>query len=202
MNLFQDNKQCSDYNIETECEAATNIGQNKKCSWDKSKYIKCKEYTIDSHCTVTSGECKSGSSPPTGNNECLFGLEAGHTSECISREKICSNYNKDCETKVQITNTKQCISNGNVCQEISVDETCKIDNNECKFREATTEEKVGKCDYINVIDCKLRTRRCDEFSDVIQWIIVILVLKIANAIQLKLLVVLMIVMANVLVKEL
>ena len=161
----QVNKQCSDYKIETECEAATNIGQNKKCSWDKSKFIKCKEYTIDSHCTVTSGECKSGSSPPTGNNECLFGLEAGHTSECISREKICSNYNKDCETKVQITNTKQCISNGNVCQEISVDETCKIDNNECKFREATTQEKVGKCDYINVFDCKLRTRRCDEFSD-------------------------------------
>ena len=166
---LEDVTSCEDYKIDTKCEADTKIKKdNLKCSWNIDS---CKQYTIQSPCTVSYAAC---SETPTDNKVCLFNIEK---NECIPREKKCSNYynqERKCYSEFTITSTstKQCIqySEDNYCKEIEIDQYCKVNeyDNSCGHRDSNYQQKDGICvfdDEVNKNKCTKRERKCTEYTD-------------------------------------
>ena len=164
-------KTCEDYITKTSCEHDTSlkVENTKKCSWHNSYHTTgkyCKEYGIDSKCTVTNGAC--GGSPSTGK-VCLFDLDG---YKCSEKEKICTNYHQDCYTDFPVddndeTKTSQCFkyADNEYCKTITIDEYCKVNSAHQCVPRVTFNEKAGICSFDeNKSKCTRVPRKCIQYT--------------------------------------
>ena len=165
------NKECTEFEVDTECEKV--VRGTKKCSWSNNK---CNEYTIDNDCTVQNGECgKKNTEANLGTNyACLFDNKDLGSKSCTKKQTICENYfDFGCCSSHEIGNkTHQCIdfrSSSGYCTPIEFDSFCKVDTSQnCNPREANsinTETEI--CSYndgTEIKSCKKRKIRCSDYN--------------------------------------
>lgn len=161
----QRKKECNEY-ATNECEGKVREENSRICSLSSGT---CKEFKIESPCTVTNGVC--GGTATGTNMKCLFGIGTVQNDEleCKERSDTCESYTTECANKFKISSTSQCLLVAEKCKEFLVDETCQVDSNgKCVFRNSNTAQKTGICDFTyepNKIACKIRTRSCTEYTD-------------------------------------
>ena len=143
-------KECFDYADSTKC---SNVARTKeKQCYKFSDWSTCKDIKLDGFCYVDeNGKCVKDPSASLSNNEiCDFDYDK---TECLKREKLCSDISKDECTSYTPVNKKcyKITSDGSTkCQEIKVDSQCSIDeNSECKGKGCSFEDNDTKehCAY-------------------------------------------------------
>jgi len=166
-------KKCEDYTTESSCEGDSAIGvkDQTKCSWNNSYYQTgryCKEYGIDSKCTVTKGSCKGS---PSEGKVCLFDIQE---NKCSEKVKKCENYYEKCYENFPIDDAdenqkSQCIkdADNDYCRTIEIDQYCKVNNNGLCVSRKTFDQKDGICSFDddNKKKCTRITRKCTQYTE-------------------------------------
>ena len=157
---------CSEYETADSCLSA------KGClyySEEGSEEGTCKEVTVGNNCKVENGACSDADTPAAGaTKECLFNHEK---TECIKRDKICSNYiTDDCKNeRLAATETKQCYKfpEWDYCKEIDVDANCNVISGICQPRTGANIADNKDCGFVDEntkTSCKLIDKKCEQYT--------------------------------------
>lgn len=157
-------KKCKDYKEDSSCEAVKS--GNNKCSWFSNS--ECREYTIDSYCTVTSGKCKpvSNTAIDSNNQECLFDIPQSSQNSCKVKSKECQNYYENCEDHNK-ENEIQCVRylSGGYCTPIKIDQYCHVSSSNLCTNKVTIDNKkiCAFDDSISPTLCQIRDKKCKDY---------------------------------------